>query len=621
MSGTNTLCIKSISELKNYHFFISDYQRGYRWEQQDVINLLNDLWQFSRVNDSQHFYCLQPVIVRRRVPDVQHTAAWEVIDGQQRLTTIHIILTTLGVTAPYTIEYQTRPDSAAFLNSMQQNRADTNIDFYHMFEARKAVAQWRDKHTPEACAVITRMLQEAGEPNARIIWYEVDARENAITVFTRLNMGRIPLTNAELVKALFLRDSNFPNDADRLEQQRLAQQWDDMERVLQADDFWFFLSNTTQEANRIELILNLVAQQWNNDAISAHDEHFTFLNFALALEPVESVPEPALDDDSRVLQETYRKKARRREECWQAVRTCFLTMQEWYRDRTIFHLVGFMVATRSIRKEKPSGRNPLVSELWAAYRNCHSRTAFRALLRNRTGFRLDKTTLMVGKHKVEDLSYGKTRSEVVRTLLFFNIATLLNNKSINTRFQFDLYNTGHWDVEHISAVAESSSASRLHDSGRMLHDSQKWLQYACRFLSPTHSAETDLYRQATTLAAKESVDPEAFAALVRAVTARYTAGEDDGGKDTLGNLTLLDRSTNRSYGDSIFPIKRARILELDATDTFVPLCTSNVFLKYYSPDTDDMMYWRDTDRNAYQKAIIDTITAFLAPGEKDGVKS
>lgn len=129
---------------------------------------------------------------------------------------------------------------------MQQNRADTNIDFYHMFEARKAVAQWRDKHTPEACAVITRMLQEeVGQPNARIIWYKVDARENAITVFTRLNMGRIPLINAELVKVLFLRDSNFPNDAGRLEQQRLAQQWDDMERVLQADDFWFFLSNTT----------------------------------------------------------------------------------------------------------------------------------------------------------------------------------------------------------------------------------------------------------------------------------------------------------------------------------------------------------------------------------------
>lgn len=615
MIGTSTLCKKSISELKNHHFFIPDYQRGYRWEQQDVTNLLNDLWQFSQNQGGQSFYCLQPVVVRRRVPDAQSPAAWEVIDGQQRLTTVHIILTTLGVTVPYTIEYQTRPDSAAFLSSMQQDRADMNIDFYHMFAARSAVAQWRDehKHTPEACASITRMLQAADEPNAKIIWYEVDAQENAIAVFTRLNMGRIPLTDAELVKALFLRDSNFHNKMGALEQQRIAQQWDEMERVLQADDFWFFLSNTRHEANRIELILDLVARQWNNGGASTHDAHFTFLSFVQALEPG---AEPS--DDSRALQEASRadvrrKQAHRREACWQAVWACFLTMQEWYRDRTIFHLVGFMVAisSPSHKQEKPAQRQSLVSELWAAYQNSPSRTAFHALLRERTGFRLNGECLMVGRHKVEELSYRGTRTDVVKTLLFFNIATLLNNRSANTRFQFDLYNINYWDVEHISPMAESDSNSRLHDSERMLHNSQKWLEYACRFLSPTQLGETDLYNQAQALKDQDSVDPAAFAALVRAVTAHYTAGEDDDNKDTLGNLTLLDRHTNRSYGDSIFPIKRSRILDLDAINTFVPPCTSNVFLKYYSPDTDDMMYWRKIDRDAYQGAIIETIKKFL----------
>lgn len=630
MPGTSTLCTKSISELKNHYFFIPDYQRGYRWQQRDVENLLDDLWQFSQMQGGQPFYCLQPVVVRRRVPDAHSPAAWEVIDGQQRLTTIHIILTTLGMAAPYTIEYQTRPDSAPFLNGMQQEEADTNIDFYHMSEARRAVVQWR---TAEARAAVTHMLQGADEPNARVIWYEVDARENAIAVFTRLNMGRIPLADAELVKALFLRDSNFHNEAGRLEQQRMAQQWDEMERVLQADDFWFFLSNTAQEANRIALILDLVARQWNNAAASAHDAHFTFLSFAEALEPV---AEPASGDDPRALQQAQRRAA-----CWQAVRACFLTMQEWYRDRTIFHLVGFLVAVLPRGKEKTAQRQSLVSRLWAAYRTCPSRTAFHALLRKETGFRLDKTppvdkkpssdksdefTLMAGRHKVRELSYDGTRMEVARTLLFFNIATLLNNKSANTRFQFDLYNTEHWDVEHISAVAESDSAIRLHDSKKMQDDSRQWLRYACSILSPAQSAETDLYSQAKALRDQDSVDPKAFAALVRAVTAHYTAREDivridDDSKNTLGNLTLLDRHTNRSYGAGLFPFKRACVLDLDATDTFVPPCTSNVFLKYYSPDTNDMMYWREIDRVAYQQAIIDTITAFLKPGKKDGAKS
>ncbi|GAO00788.1 hypothetical protein Gxy13693_063_002 [Komagataeibacter xylinus NBRC 13693] len=611
MLGSNTLCTKSIAELKNHHFLIPDYQRGYRWEQQDVTNLLDDLWQFSQAQGGQPFYCLQPIVVRRRMPDAQSPAAWEVIDGQQRLTTIHIILTTLGITAPYTIEYQTRPDSAAFLNSMQQDKADTNIDFYHMFEGRRAVAQWRGRHTPQACAAITRMLQGADEPDARIIWYEVDARENAIAVFTRLNMGRIPLTDAELVKALFLRDSNFHNEAGRLEQQRMAQQWDEMERVLQADDFWFFLSNTEQKDNRIALILDLVARQWNNGAASAHDAHFTFLSFAQALE---RVAEPASGDDPCAPQQTCRREA-----CWQAVRTCFLTMQEWYRDRTIFHLVGFMVAIPPRSKGKPAERKSLVSELWAEYRNCHSRTAFHTLLRDRTGFRLDGTILSIGKNAVAELTYDENHPDVVRVLLFFNIATLLNNTSANTRFQFNHYHQEHWDVEHISAMAEK-------ESERVMQPPAEWLRYACRFLSAAgpgvEKEARDLRAEADTLLVQHEPDPQRLSTLVKAVTALY----DEGGyghdsKHRLGNLTLLDRSTNRSYKDSIFPIKRARILDLDATDTFVPPCTTNVFLKYYSPDTDNMMYWRETDRDDYQQAIIDTITAFLKNGKKDGAKS
>lgn len=37
-----------------------------------------------------------------------------------------------------------------------------------------------------------------------IIWYEVDDDEDSVNIFTRLNIGKINLTNAELVKALFL---------------------------------------------------------------------------------------------------------------------------------------------------------------------------------------------------------------------------------------------------------------------------------------------------------------------------------------------------------------------------------------------------------------------------------
>ena len=47
--------------------------------------------------------------------------------------------------------------------------------------------------------------------NIRVIWYEVSDEEqsSSIDIFTRLNIGKIPLTNAELIKALLLRRGNF----------------------------------------------------------------------------------------------------------------------------------------------------------------------------------------------------------------------------------------------------------------------------------------------------------------------------------------------------------------------------------------------------------------------------
>ena len=122
----STIKLKSIYELFEYHFYISSYQRGYRWSEQQVQDLLDDLYQFTknRVSGSKEFYCLQPIIVKKhnwKLNNIE-TNGWEVIDGQQRLTTIRILLEYLvrkvlkeGETLEseygkdvYTINYETR---------------------------------------------------------------------------------------------------------------------------------------------------------------------------------------------------------------------------------------------------------------------------------------------------------------------------------------------------------------------------------------------------------------------------------------------------------------------------------------------------------------------------------
>ncbi|MCU4598479.1 HNH endonuclease family protein [Acinetobacter bereziniae] len=81
--------------------------------------------------------------------------------------------------------------------------------------------------------------------------------------------------------------------------------------------------------------------------------------------------------------------------------------------------------------------------------------------------------------------------------------------------------------------------------------------------------------------------------------------------DSIGNLTLLNSSINRSYQNAIFPIKRKKIINLDKTSIFVPLATKNVFLKYYSSHIYRMMEWNKHDSESYIESISEKLFIFF----------
>ena len=153
----NTIKETAVGELLGMNFFIPGYQRGYRWTEQQVNDLLNDINEFKPETNS--WYCLQPLVVKELKEDtfkrIKEEAAsleevknllkgrWEVIDGQQRLTTIYLILACLGITKKYTIEYETRKGSKEFLENISKEsksekavaEAQSNIDFFYMHKA------------------------------------------------------------------------------------------------------------------------------------------------------------------------------------------------------------------------------------------------------------------------------------------------------------------------------------------------------------------------------------------------------------------------------------------------------------------------------------------------------
>lgn len=75
-------------------------------------------------------------------------------------------------------------------------------------------------------------------------------------------------------------------------------------------------------------------------------------------------------------------------------------------------------------------------------------------------------------------------------------------------------------------------------------------------------------------------------------------------------MVLLDSGTNRSYKNAVFPAKRKTIINKEIEGTFIPVCTKNVFLKYYTPAPEQMTFWDEKDRTAYLEVIKNVVYSF-----------
>lgn len=115
---------------------------------------------------------------------------------------------------------------------------------------------------------------------------------------------------------------------------------------------------------------------------------------------------------------------------------------------------------------------------------------------------------------------------------------------------------------------------------------------------------------------KKNYSDDAFETLYLKLLAFFKEKDDSPTEHGIGNLTLLDKSTNRSYKNAVFAVKRKALLALDQSGIFVPLCTRNVFLKCYSPQADNVMFWSQDDREAYLAEINRALVGFFSAAQE-----
>jgi hypothetical protein len=579
-----TITLKTVNEIrldsneKPQHYYIAAYQRGYRWTPLQVTQLLDDIREFTNRRNPQpdDFYCLQPLVMR-----VSESGTYEVVDGQQRLTTLMLILRHFNerLTEKYrqplfTIEYETRPNLLNFLDQPTDAIAIKNVDFFHLKMAIDAIENWFSDKDSEL-----EQIKSAFLGKAKVIWYEIAETEHPVDVFTRLNVGKIPLTNDELIRALFLKRSSGDEAESSGLQTLIAYEWDHIEKTLQSDAFWYFVSNDLDRAqNRIGLLFELVASADSIPEAFRHDPYGIFFTF------VQRLKQPGATLEAE----------------WRKIKQAFLHLEEWYEDRVLFHLVGYLVSQGlTLNAIRELSRNSSKSTFQRRLRQ----EIFTKSINVKTVWPLNE--LEFRERVVDRLDAVKYPSPRIKSLLLlFNVATLLQNDHSNLRFQFDSFKNGSWNIEHVRSVAA--------DKPERHFERVKWLETCSKYLESIR-AEPELQGKIKSFMVLPQVDAvnEIFDPLYDSVIAYFKEDPDEFTDHSIANLVLLDEYTNKSYKNAVFAVKRQRILHLDQAGIFVPLCTRNVFLKCYSPEVDNIIFWGEEDYNGYLKVMIETLTNFF----------
>lgn len=593
--------LKAICELMGQTFTIPHYQRGYRWEDQEVTELLDDLWAFQKDKDSGDFYCLQPIVLQQN-----EKGNYDVLDGQQRLTTLYLLLVYLeerrkddGYLQPlFSLNYSTREKCEEFLSAktFSNNEIDSsNIDFYHICKAYQCIDKWfkDEKHSGAKGKILNILLDktEKGNRNVKVIHYEVENETNPIDVFIRLNVGKIPLTDAELTKALLLQSDKYPPkelDFNKMKLYNIANEWDFIETTLQERAFWYFLNdNSNAKSTHIEFIFDLLANKINTDKQYFKikpKKYATFLIFSEYLQD--------LIDNGKL------SRIEAVEKIWSSVIEYFEYFKEWFQNRTLYHYVGLLIALKD---------NNIIESIVQKAKE-FSKSKFKEYLEREIAI-IIKNKKPIDKLAYEDENGRKSDyQDIIKVLLLHNIHTTLRSEKEKPRFPFELYKEQNWSLEHIHARNSQS----LTDTTKQ----KEWLSDHIKSLSNSNieGSYNELISKMEEMISQNEVDNTTFENIEEEVYELLEKNFEFGSDENIHlikNLCLLDKATNSQLNNSVFDVKREIIKKRELTGYYIPVCTKNVFLKAYTAYPTTNVYWTKTDRDDYFKDIENTYNFFI----------
>lgn len=582
---------KTVQELLNEQneegmcFLVPHYQRGYRWQRANVLDLLYDISDF--IHSDKKSYSLQPLVVYHSEKD----NTYHVVDGQQRLTTISILLGYLGE-KQIDIKYESRKE--------QQNRyveGNINIDQHLVNQAYLTIQTWFEQRSEEK-DLFVKLLKDKLDKKVNFIWY--CTTDNEVATFIRLNKDKISLTNAELVKAMLLKRGNFTEDS-VLMQKNIATEWNKIENTLNDDAFWCFIRPIEDNRDtRIDFLFEIIKDK--------NMLHFT---------PTDEIGNDRFSTFRYFYDYFKEKKASAFDSIWNEIRQLYNIFMHWYNEIEMYHYIGFLIIDNS---------NCILNLLDEWMKSDMTIPDFKKHLKSEINKVIEKSGCndLSKQYKYnEERASDKTKCKPI--LLLFNIQRIIIiNRNMNQRtdtelfnkFPFYLYKSENWDVEHIASNTDNDLTKPS--------EQKEWLK---TFLLDSSISDDNKNRIKCFLGLEESGDFEDIRQKLEEEQQQVLHKEEhlnDAEKNQIWNFCLLDEHTNRSYGNSVFPVKRRIImgkemgkeyilnddLEEDIKSNvvvYVPLCTKDVFVKAYTANSTTNREWSKTDAKAYKKEIFECL--------------
>ena len=428
----------------NRKFLIPSYQRGYRWTKENVTDLLDDLVEFcvarNKFSKEPLKYCLQPIVLQ----DVG--CGLRIVDGQQRLTTISLILYKLSgkiEKIKWDIEYEELHDADGNrlnLKRILDEGGDGSINWVFIKGVLEAIGTWKGEHPADAQTIL-ELLDTDCTNDSGVFFLEYRFDDNSDSsgqrTYNEINDGRTPLTSSELLKAMFL---VVENGLPEIERQSIAKEWELIERRLSDKKMWsiWYTKDYDSVFTRIDLLFAVVC----NVPVSRKSGDPLYIYHAV---------EEWVKKDLKAERMTKMKSLSL---LWEKVLRCFWWMEYCFKDTDIHNFLGWLawntqdqVATvyKSVWCSEADARCMPVQMLPCLKRFVYKKFAEGNISLDLAGYRY-----------LEEGNKG-----LVRILSLVNV--LMANKG-GMRIPFEFINCRKdwsWQIEHIDSRTENEKDKEI----------------------------------------------------------------------------------------------------------------------------------------------------------------